>query len=137
MQVASARDKRCERSNPIGTIVIQYRYSRLVGATISSHKLRSILLLLHPINKHIDLLIIEASEASNARGFSSRILVPPQDIFMRLAVDRDVVVVGHTFIRTPGRCFALCDILPLELDAVSAFSVLHVSTWALTLVLGI
>jgi len=135
--IASVCNRRWERSKTIRISVILYDYSGPVNATTSLYKLRSILLLLHPINIHIDLLIIEASEASNARGLSSRILVPPQDIFMRLAVDRDIVVVRQTFIRTSGRCLALRDILPLELDAVSAFSVLHVSTWALTLVLGI
>lgn len=116
--------------------MIQYEYSRPVGATKSLYKLRGILLQ-RPINKHIDLLVIEASEASNARGLRSRILVPPQNIFLRLTIDSDVVVVRQTFIRTSGRCIALCDILPLQLDAVSAFSVLEASTWALTLVLGI
>ena len=88
---------------------------------------RCLLLLLHPIDKYIDLLVIEASHPSDQRRFSSWILVPPQNIFILLTIHSDVVVVRQPFVRTSGGRTTICDILPLELLVVNLCSAFHIS----------
>ena len=70
------------------------------------------------INEDINLLIIEARHPLNQRRLSGRMLVPPQYIFMLLAIDNYAVVVRYAFVRASSPIVAISDILPIDLDSL-------------------
>lgn len=53
--------------------------------------------LLLAINVDVDLFIVKTHVACDGRGFSSGVLVPPNQVFVLLSVDDNIVIftIGH------------------------------------------
>lgn len=67
------------------------------------------------INPRLDSVWIETQQTSDSRTLLRRVLVPPHDILVFLAVDHSIVIVSCAFIRTPSRCLRRLQERPVDL----------------------
>ena len=93
--------------------------TEIIDSAKPSNKPEVLLLLPNPINIHLDFLIIKAGQTSNKRRLCSRILIPPDNIFILITIDSDVIVVRYSLVRAPGCRIAVRNVLPSKARTVS------------------